>query len=429
MYLKPFKQTKYSVVDLAVAISKEENEKALTPSYSLYGTGLTGMFSDSMARRYISLLAVAVGVSVSQMSWLRAGETLSRNLLQLFWGNVIDRHGKKRFIAIGRILRGILFAALIFIRVPIWLMLTVIGAAVCWSIIGPAWNSLLGDYSTFTTRGASIGKINALSQAGSVGAMVIALLISLNQIDETTPSSFTVILALAALMSIISGVLSLIVEEKPPILASRYLDYSGLLQDHRLMRYLLINVVYGMSMAFAWPLFPFIIVDKLNLKIWQVAAYSICSSASSMISQRYIGRLMDMIGRRPIIVFSRVFMAVAPVLYITATSWVHIALADVIMGVAMGAWMSSGPTYMMDLAPTELRATYLAANTAVFGVAAFFGNLAGGYVTENFLAVEGTLQGIHSGLLLSAILRFVTGLLYIKIYETYPSHKSTNKSE
>jgi MFS family permease len=187
------------------------------------------------------------------------------------------------------------------------------------------------------------------------------------------------------------------------------------------MRYLLINVLYGASMAFAWPLTPFIVVDKLNLKVWQMAASSLCSSGSSMISLRYIGSLIDRVGRRPAIVFSRISMAVAPIFYVFATSWLHIAVANMILGLGMAAWMSSGPTYVIDLAPPDMRATYLAANTAVFGVAAFTGNLAGGYVTDNFLTVEGVMQGIHVGLLISAALRFLTGLLYLKIFETYSS--------
>jgi len=67
-----------------------------------------------------------------------------------------------------------------------------------------------------------------------------------------------------------------------------------------------------------------------------------------------------------------------------------------------------------------MRATYLAANTAVFGVATFMGNLLGGYVTDNFLSVGGTLQGINTGLMISAGLRFFIGLLFFRIHETYP---------
>jgi MFS family permease len=401
-------------------LSEEIEEPALTPSKALYGTGVSGTFSDSISHRYLSLLAVAVGVTVSQMSYLRAAESLSRNILQLFWGRLVDRKGKRIFIAIGRFLNGIIIASLVFVEAPVWVMLLMICVAICWSILTPAWSSLLGDYTTHSSRGEVIGRISALSQTGSLGAMIVAFLLSINQVGETTPESFKLLLALSAGMSIVSGAMSLFIEEKPPDQEKRDLDLLVVFRDLRLRTYLMVNVVYGIGMSFAWPLFPFIIVDKLSLKIWQVAAFSIFSAASAMFSQRYSGKLMDRIGRRPVVVFSRVIMAVSPLFYVVATSWVHVAMSEVIMGLGMGAWMSSGPTYIIDLAPVEMRATYLAANTAVFGVATFIGNLLGGYVTDNFLSVGGTLQGINTGLMISACLRFILGLLFLRIHETYP---------
>jgi MFS family permease len=400
-------------------MSEEREESPLTPSGALYGTGVAGMFSDSLTNRYISLLAVSVGVTVSQMSYLRAAQSLSRNLLQLLWGRLADHYGKKMFISLGRILNGLLLGVLIFVRTPTWLILLVIGIAICWSLIPSAWSSLLGDYTTYTSRGTAIGRINGLSQAGGLIAMIIVFVISLKQVEETTPESYTLLLAMAAVMSVMSGIFSLLTEEKPPSPKKGGLDIALLFRDPRLRRYFLANIVYGISMAFAWPLFPFIIVDKLAMKIWQIAAYSICSSTSSMIAHRYFGNLMDRIGRRPVIVFSRLSMAVAPLIYVFATSWTHVIISEVILGVGMGAWMSSSPTYIIDISPPKLRATYLATNTAVFGVAAFIGNLASGYITDNFLAVGGGFQGIHMGLLISAALRFLTGLLYLWIYETY----------
>ena len=400
-------------------MSEEGEERALQPSKALYGTGVAGSFADSLSNRYISLLAVAVGVTVSQMSWLRAAESLSRHIFQFVWGRLVDRHGKRRFILAGRVLNGALIAALIFIRAPGWLIPLVVGIAICWSLASPAWSSLMGDYTTSSTRGEVIGQISSLSQAGGVAAMVISLLISLNQPEETTPESFTIILAMAAVMSIASGLLSIFAEEKPPAPSGERLDLSKLMGDKRYVRYLAINMVYGLSMSFAWPLFPFIVVDKLGMKIWQIAAYSICSAVFAMISQRRLGRLMDRIGRRPVVVFSRLSMVAAPLVYALAGDWTHILVAEAMLGVGMGAWMSSGPTYIMDMAPLEMRATYIAANTAVFGVSSFIGNLAGGYVTDNFLAAGGGFAGIQMGLLISSILRLITGLLYILIYETH----------
>ena len=399
-------------------------EKPLLPSKALFGTGAAQMFSDSLNNRYINLFAVAIGATVSQMGYLRAAQSLSRNLLQVLWGRMADLHGKRVFIAVGRLLNGVILATIILVRAPYWLIPLVIGASICTSLAMPSWSSLLGDYTTYTTRGASIGRINAVSQAGGLVAMTLALVISLNQPKETTPESFTWVLAMAAAMSLVSGVTILLAREKPPVSTRRRPSMSTVFKDSRLRRYLIFNTVYGVSMSFAWPLFPFIIVDKLAMKIWQVAAFSICASTFSSISQRYIGTLMDRVGRRPVIVFSRVSMSLAPLVYAFATSWVHILLAEVVLGIGMGAWMSSGPTYIIDMAPNELRATYLATNTAVFGVAAFLGSLASGYITDSFLTVGSTFEGINMGLLISAVLRFSTGLLYIKVYETFSKSSS-----
>ncbi len=408
-------------------MSEETEEPALTPNKALYGTGVTGMFADSLTRKYLSLLAVAVGVSVTQMSYLRAAEGVSRHMFQLYWGRLVDRRGKRVFIALGRFLNGIILGALIFVQAPAWVMVLIIGAALCWSIVRPAWSSLLGDYTTYSTRGTVIGKINALSQIGSIAAMIIAFLISINQVGETTHGSFKWILALSSGMSVVSGVMSLFIQEKPPNRENMDLDLRVVLQDTRLRRYLLANLIYGTGLAFAWPLFPFVIVDRLGLKIWHIAAYSIFSAATSMFSQRYIGILMDRIGRRPIVVFSRMIMTVGPVIYIVATNWTHIAAAEILLGLGMGAWMSSGPTYIIDLAPVEMRATYLAANTAAFGLSSFIGNLLGGYITENFLITGGISQGINTGLMISAVLRFTTGLLFFFIHETLRPPKESSE--
>ena len=403
-------------------MSEESEDLALIPSRALYGTGVTGMFSDSLVRKYLSFLAVSVGISVTQMSYLRAAEGVSGHMLQLYWGQLVDRKGKRVFIALGRFLNGAILGMLIFVQAPAWVMALIIGSAICGSIVRPAWSSLMGDYTTYFTRGTVIGKINALSQIGSLAAMFIAFILSFNQVGQTTYESFKLILALSSGMSIASGLMSLFIREKPSNRDNMDLDLWTVLRDTRFRRYLLTNLLYGTGLAFAWPLFPFVIVDRLSLKIWHIAAYSFFSAATSMFTQRYVGSLMDKIGRRPIVVFSRMILTLGPIIYIVATNWTHIAAAEILLGLGMGAWMSSGPTYIIDLAPVEMRATYLAVNTAAFGLSSFIGNLLGGYITYNFLITGGILQGINSGLMISAILRFTTGLLFFFIHETFQPH-------
>ena len=118
-------------------------------------------------------------------------------------------------------------------------------------------------------------------------------------------------------------------------------------------------------------------------------------------------------------------MALAPLSYALATNWFHIVIAEVFLGMGMGAWMGSESTYVIDLAPGQLRATYLAASATAFGLASFAGSLLGSYVTEHVLTSSG-VDAINSGLLISAFLRLVLGFAYVAAFESRPRKKGNN---
>ncbi len=393
----------------------EREEEPLKTTPALMATGFTMMFSDSLNNRFNNLLVAASGATVNQMGFLQGAKSLSGNLLQLVFGRLIDRYGKKRFIAAGRILNAGAIAALLLFDASEPLIWLVILSSFFYSMTRPSWSSLLGDYTTERTRGVTIGLINSVSQMGSFFAMIIAFAISITDQGETTIESFSLVLILAAATSLLSGVFVLFTKEKPPKGASQSFELNRLIKDPRLTRYLLLNFVYGMGMSFAWPLFPLVITHRLRMKVWQISTLSLTSSLVSTLTQKRLGAFMDRIGRKPIIVLSRVSMAVAPVAYAVATQWWHIALAELFLGVGMAAWMSSESTYVIDLAPGDLRATYLASSTTAFGVACFIGSNVSGYVIDAYF---GGLEGLSTGLFFSAALRVVFGLAYLKAYES-----------
>jgi len=393
----------------------EPEEEPLETTPALMATGFTMMFSDSLNNRFNNLLVAASGATVNQMGFLQGAKSLSGNLLQLLFGRLVDRYGKKQFIAAGRLLNAGAIAALLVFDAPGPLIWLVILSSFFYSMTMPSWNSLLGDYTSERTRGVTIGLINSISQLGSLVAMIIAFAMSITDQGETTPESFTLVLALAAATSLLGGVLVFFTKEKPPKGTSQRLELGRLMRDPRLTRYLALNFVYGVGMSFAWPLFPLVITHRLNMKVWQISTLSITSSLVSTLTQRRLGAFMDRIGRKPIIVMSRVSMAVAPVAYALATQWWHIALAELFLGVGMAAWMSSESTYVIDLAPGDLRATYLASSTTAFGIACFLGSNVSGYVIDAYF---GGLEGLGTGLFFSAALRLVFGLAYLTAHES-----------
>ena len=392
-------------------------DEPLETNRVLTWTGFIRMFGDSLNHRYNNLLVSIAGASVNQMGFLQGGKSLFGNLTQLLFGQMADRYGKKRFIAAGQFLNAAAILALLFFEKPNWLILWVLVSSFANSMTRPGWSSLLGDYTNDKNRGEIIGKINSFAQMGSFVAMLVALGVSFNQVGETTRDSFTVVLILAAVASLAGGLLVLFVQEKPPEGKALQLDLKRLFSDPRLTRYLALNFIYGMGMSFAWPLFPYVITDKLKMTVWQVATLSLSSSAVSTLTQRRLGGFMDTVGRKPIIVMSRMMMAIAPIAYVFAGKWYHITIAELFLGVGMAAWMISESTYVIDLAPGDLRATYLASSMTAFGIATFIGSNVGGYVVDNFLSSTG-FTGINQGLLISAGLRVVFGFAYTLAYET-----------
>jgi MFS family permease len=393
----------------------QHDEEPLKKTRLLMATGFTQMFSDSLNNRFNNLLVAAAGSTVNQMGFLQGAKSLSANLFQLVFGRLADHYGKKKLIAGGRILNASAIAALLLFDAPDPLIWLVILSSFFNSMSLPSWSSLLGDYTSETNRGETIGLINSVSQLGSFIAMLIAFTISLGQEGDTITASFTVVLSMAAAASLLSGVMALFTEEKPPRGTSRSLQLDKLLKDPRLTRYLALNFMYGIGMSFAWPLFPMVITHRLHMKVWQISTLSIASSLMSMLTQRRMGAYMDRIGRRPIVVLSRVMMAVAPAAYALATEWWHVAVAELFLGLGMAAWQSSESTYVIDLAPGDLRATYLASSTAAFGFASFIGSNLGGFIIDTFFA---GLEGLNQGLFISSALRVVFGLAYLTMTES-----------
>jgi predicted MFS family arabinose efflux permease len=245
--------------------------------------------------------------------------------------------------------------------------------------------------------------------------MIIAFTLTINQQGDTTPDSYRIVFMLSAATSLISGVMVLFTTEKPKKSTHNKLQLSRLTQDPRLRKYLTLNFLYGIAMSFAWPFFPLVITHRLNMKIWQISSLSLASALMNTLTQRRMGGFMDRIGRRPIVVFSRVLMAVAPLAYALASQWWHIAIAELFLGIGMAAWQSSESTYIIDLAPGDLRATYLASSTAAFGLASFIGSNLGGSIVDTFF---NGMEGLNMGLYISSVLRLAAGLAFLTMTES-----------
>ena len=389
-------------------------EETLKTDRTLYATGFLQNFGDQLIQRFINILAIAVGATVEQLGTLNATRMLASNLFQVLFGRIADRHGKRKLIAAGRILNGLTLAAILIADTPGWVVSLVIAASIFTSMAIPSWNGLLGDYTTESRRGEVIGKVNSVSYIGGLVAMVTAFLISVNQSGPITRVSYTPVMVLASAASILAGITSLFLKEHEPR-GGEAMNLAEVLSNPDLKRFLCLIFIYHVGSSIAMPLFPYIMAAKLKLSVWQVAVTSITNMMAAVLSQPYVGKLLDRLGRKRILAFSRMAMASSCLIYPVASSWVHIAAVEAISGLAISSWLSAQSTYMIDIAPRKLRATYLASSMAVIGVATFIGSNLGGQLVQNVLG--GSLAAVETGLYIGGALRLLLGVLFLTINE------------
>ena len=389
-------------------------EETLKTDRTLYATGFLQNFGDQLIQRFINLLAIAVGATVEQLGTLNATRMLASNLFQVLFGRIADRHGKRKLIAAGRILNGLTLAAILLADTPGWVVSLVIAASIFTSMAIPSWNGLLGDYTTESRRGEVIGKVNSVSYIGGLVAMVTAFLISVNQSGPITRVSYTPVMVLASAASILAGITSFFLKEHEPR-GGEAMNLAEVLSNPDLKRFLCLIFIYHVGSSIAMPLFPYIMAAKLKLSVWQVAVTSITNMMAAVLSQPYVGKLLDRLGRKRILAFSRMAMASSCLIYPVASSWVHIAAVEAISGLAISSWLSAQSTYMIDIAPRKLRATYLASSMAVIGVATFIGSNLGGQLVQNVLG--GSLAAVETGLYIGGALRLLLGVLFLTINE------------
>jgi MFS family permease len=410
------------------SVDPTENE-ILRPSLALYGTAASTFFSDSLLWSFLFPYAVVLEVSPALMGLMRSARNLCQNVFQVGWGGLSERFGKRVFVLFGYLLSGFLTVSYLFFRAPLQLLILVILQSVFWSVAVPAWNALLGDYTKKETRGRVLGKIGAVSRFSGVGATLIVALITYMTPGEMSPSSFMVPFVLAAGASIAGALLVVFTKEiKLKTSSRRKFDVFLPLQDRNFRIFLIANGLHWFTMAFAWPLFPYVTIDIVGATVWQIAIIATAGGLVTALTQPKFGSIADKIGRKPVLVVGRAAFFLFPLLYAFSTSWLHLLAIHVLLSAFISAVMVTTTTYILDSAPVARRATYTASYNLIFGTATFLGSLAGGIFADSLSALNDIHQIIFTGLIISAIMRLIASTSFLTIKETLPRKVVKNQS-
>lgn len=396
----------------------------------LYARSIINSFSSGTVSPFLSVYAVKLGASASEMGWYQSVSNLAPNMMQMPWGKLSDRIGRRiPFILAGGLVTAVLWVPLMFVTSATQLIAVIAVQAVLGSMATPTWAALIGELMHSSKRGMTTAMINRAAAIGSLLATLAAGYLMV-MIKGTLQQMFLIPLIVAIICGVASSLVMILVKEKPRPNHAFNGSIFGIrdITKHArsspdFMRFTTASIVFGFFMSLSWPLFSITTVNVLNASMLEVALIGVIQGAVTITLQPWGGRLVDRVGRRQLIVGYRLGLILVPTFYALASSVYHLYIASVIFGIVVAFGEVAMFAYLLDVTREELRGTLTAFYNLVTGIVFFVGALFGGYLANYLVGVYGLVFGLQLAYALSAIGRGVGALTFTTLKEPrrYPS--------
>lgn len=389
-----------------------------------------------MVNPFIGAYVVQLGASSSEMGWFQSSANMSNNVLQVFWGKLSDRLGKRvPFIVTGNLIIMALWIPMIFVANATQLIVLVVIQALLGSMATPTWVALIGDLVPSTR----LGRVNAsISLWASLGTLVATLVSGFVMIS--VGGSYQQMFFVPFIVAILCGLASALVMIPLKERGKRRFDPSNIQREEPssvfvhvrkapdFMKYSFASAVFNFFMAIAWPLFSITLIRILEASLWEIALLSAVQLAVTIIFQMQMGKLADNRGRKPLLVAFRFSLVTVPLGYAFAPNVYFLIALEAFWGVSLAVGQASMVAYMLDVIPEEHRGSFAAFHNLLIGVASFFGSLLGGYLADYTVGLFGLVLGLQIVYLISSVGRGVGAATYLTLRETLKRNGGSDQS-
>lgn len=388
----------------------------------LYKRTLLSSFGSGLISPFIPIYAAQLGATSTEIGLVQAINSVSPSIAQIPWGFVVDKIRKRvLFMSLGSFLFSLSLLFLVFADDPIKFIITVLLAYVFLAMAAPALNSLIGEYSSVSSRGKILAKLNAMASLGSMPATVLSGYI-IYRVGGTTGEMYRIPLIMCFLFNIAAAVVALRIKETSFSQASFSVKgwVKALKTNPYFKKFCLLSVFQGFTMGLAWPLFTLTVVKVIRADMFQISLLSVVSASTAIFVRRFTGRLTDRAGRKPLIVLGRMGLFLIPLIYALATSIYELVIVNFVVGILTAASDVALSAYLLDISPKTMRGSYISLYNAVAGSFTFLGSTIGGYLLDSLLSSGyGFYESMMIMYVVSIVGRIVSGLLYLTIEEPY----------
>ena len=415
---------------------RSQDEKAKNNDLKpLYARQITNSFGSGTVNPFLSFYtAWGLHGSVSELGWLQAISNFAPNVMQVPWGKLSDKIGRRiPFIILGGLLTAVLWIPLMSVTTATQLIIVIAVQSILGSMAIPTWTALIGNLSHSSKRGITTAALNRVAGFGGLLATLASGYLMI-LVHGTPQEIFLLPLLIAIGFGVASSLVMMPVREKrfqSNVSKGSIFDLRDVAKLARgnphFLRFTVASIIFGFFMSVSWPLFAITQNDILRLSMLEVGLIGVISGVVTIGLQQWGGKLVDSVGRRPLIIVYRFSLVLVPVLYGLATSVYHLYLLNLIIGVTAAFGDIALLAYLLDISKEETRGTLAAFYNLIIGVFYFVGSLVGGYLATYFIGVFGLLLGLQIVYAMSAIGRGIGALTFTSIKEPFKYPSSLRK--
>ena len=378
--------------------------------------GVLATASDNIAAPFLSLYALSLGATKTQIGLVTALPALLGSVHQLPAALLTDRFRRRRLLMlIGTI--GLRPTWLLVPLLALWfpgrqaivayLVFLAVRSAIG-SAAPAAWTSVMADVVPKKIRGAYFANRNMLCNLSALAASVTAgYLVRL----FGAPLGYHAVFVLAGLVGVVAAYTmtwfpdmdrlkpsSPASAEGPGAPAEPRASAAGLWQRMRdfarreraFLWFVGYSILWNFGVTLPQPLFAVYYVEDLGGSEGMWGVVTAVSLVMTVVGQRYWGPLADRYGNRNLMVASGILAASIPVAWYLAARPGHALLVNAFGGFAWAGYNLAAFNMVLEMTPDARRTTYVAAYNALIGLAQFAGPIAGGIMADA-LSIEAVL--------------------------------------
>ncbi|MFL5801561.1 MAG: MFS transporter [Roseiflexaceae bacterium] len=343
---------------------------------------------------FLTGLALLLGASDFELGLIGALPFVGQ-LFQFVGAYLEERLGQRRRLVV--LTTGIsrslwaLAAALPFLgrlgaaRLTIFLLVLALAQALLGIGIN-AWTSWMSDLVPPRQRGSYFGVRNTVASVTAMASTWLAGHVLDHYQGAGDPAVGYALAFGVAVVAAIAGAVVLARQPEPPMPSRRRVPFSALfsapLRHQRFRALILTATGWALATGIASPFFNVYGIQTLKLSFATLALFGVATSAITLITQPFVGRLQDRYGDRRVLIGSVIGVILLPWGWVlsTPTFLLPLWITQICAGIFWPGITQGLLNLVMDRAPSEGRGAYVAAYGAGTGVGTFFASLIGGLI-------------------------------------------------